>query len=487
MIYANTVIIVLYVALAIISRKHFSKYKDGTGILSFMKGLVPAMGECIWSWACKTFPLDGVNIALEKLLRRGQVVAPRRIRQERESFVAKCLGLALVVFFLCNLMEFFGEIRRLSQEKDYGRDGDIIIQRDSYEGDYKRQEIYYELSGTEQQVVLEVSPVRLTEEEFHVEADRIASEVEDEYLRQGDLIWESIELPVSYRNGVFSLSWESQNPELISSRGRISEDLQGEPKEASLRMTVIYYDYSATYSFSVLVGPKQLSQDEQISEKLSQSLAHLEQNTVGQAQLVVPSDFEGLKLSVKETRKRNGTCLFFGGIIGLLVPMVGVSRLKDKEKARNILLMKAYPYFVDSLWLYIESGMTIKRALKQYTDSADVKDCHSGCDSYLVREIQYTLNEIATGQSEYDAYDELGGRLGLPVYTSLMRHISQNLKMGTKDLRGLMETEVSMALDSRRESAKRLGEEASTKLIFPMIVLLMVVMVIIIAPAMMGL
>ncbi|MBR3599212.1 MAG: type II secretion system F family protein, partial [Lachnospiraceae bacterium] len=175
--------------------------------------------------------------------------------------------------------------------------------------------------------------------------------------------------------------------------------------------------------------------------------------------------------------------LFFGVVIGCLIPMVGVSRLKEKEKKRNTVLTKEYPYFVDSLWLYIQSGMTIKRALGQYVDRATPKNS----EDYLIKELKYTLNQIATGQSEYEAYDELGSRLGLPVYGSLMRHISQNLKMGTKDLKGLMETEVSMALDSRRETAKSLGEQASTKLIFPMIVLLMVVMIIIIAPAMMGL
>lgn len=487
MLYVNIGIIVLYVALAIISRKHFSKYKDGKGILSFIKGIVRATGETVWALASKVLPLEGVESALDKLFRRGQVESPKRIRQEREAFVATCLGLALVVFLLCNLAELVSGVQRISQDEEYNRDGEIVIQRDSYEGDYKRQEIYYELSGEKQQMVLEISPVRLTEEEFLKEADRVVEEIEAEYLKQGNIISESLELPLSDSEGVFSLSWESENPELISSRGRISEELQGEPKEACLNMKVIYFDYSVTYSFRFMVGPKELSSEQQLSKQLYQSLKQLEEETVGESQFAIPADFQGIRLSAKKTGKRSGTFLLFGGVIGILLPLVGVSRLREREKERNYLLMKEYPYFVDSLWLYIESGMTIKRALKQYTDNTRETDCHSQSESYLVRELQYTLNEIATGKSEYDAYDELGGRLGLPPYGSLMRHISQNLKMGTKDLRGLMETEVSMALDSRRESAKRLGEEASTKLVFPMIVLLMVVMVIIIAPAMMGL
>ena len=43
------------------------------------------------------------------------------------------------------------------------------------------------------------------------------------------------------------------------------------------------------------------------------------------------------------------------------------------------------------------------------------------------------------------------------------------------------------ALKKRRELAKKKGEEASTKLLFPMIVLLALVMVLIVYPAMTGL
>ncbi len=483
MIYINTVIIVHYVTLAIISRKHFSKYKDGKGLLGIVRGHVLSMGECAWNWISRVLPVEGIEASLEKLLRRGKVISPKRLKQEREVFLAQCVGMALTVFFVCNLVELVGQARVVFLAKHYEWDGEIIIERESYQGEYKEEEIFYEMSGQEGQVVLQVSPIRLKEEEFLMEADKAAVELEEEYFNGDKVISESMELPVSYREGAFSLSWESENPELISSRGGINEQLEGEPREACMRLTISYFDFSATYSFNLLVGPRELSREEEISGKLSQVLVSLEQATVGERQLVIPSDLEGMRLRVKEPKEEKGIYLLFGVVIGCLIPMIGVSRLKEKEKKRNTVLTKEYPYFVDSLWLYIQSGMTIKRALGQYVDRATPKNS----EDYLIKELQYTLNQIATGQSEYEAYDELGSRLGLPVYGSLMRHISQNLKMGTKDLKGLMETEVSMALDSRRETAKSLGEQASTKLIFPMIVLLMVVMIIIIAPAMMGL
>jgi len=50
-----------------------------------------------------------------------------------------------------------------------------------------------------------------------------------------------------------------------------------------------------------------------------------------------------------------------------------------------------------------------------------------------------------------------------------------------------MEQEMQQVLEKRRELAKKKGEEASTKLLFPMILLLVLVMVMIVYPAWVGL
>lgn len=84
-------------------------------------------------------------------------------------------------------------------------------------------------------------------------------------------------------------------------------------------------------------------------------------------------------------------------------------------------------------------------------------------------------------------YEQLGRRLELPEYYQLLQHISQHIRMGTKDLRNLMEQEMQQVLEKRRELAKKKGEEASTKLLFPMILLLVLVMVMIVYPAWVGL
>ena len=59
----------------------------------------------------------------------------------------------------------------------------------------------------------------------------------------------------------------------------------------------------------------------------------------------------------------------------------------------------------------------------------------------------------------------------------------QNLKKGTTDLIRLLDFEVEDAFHERRENAKVLGEEAGTKLLFPMMLMLSIVFALILYAA----
>ena len=61
--------------------------------------------------------------------------------------------------------------------------------------------------------------------------------------------------------------------------------------------------------------------------------------------------------------------------------------------------------------------------------------------------------------------------------------LEQNRKTGLKNLRYLLEEEVAAAFEERKNIAKRLGEEAGTKLLLPLFMMLGIVMVMVVAPA----
>ena len=475
MIYINAMVLVLTVVLAIISRKHFSKYKDGIGAKSCLKAVVLSMGYGVWVFLREIFPLEGIGNRLMEQLGKRQIATPKRLEQITDSFIAGCIGTFLMIIFGFNLFDVGVNISAHLKNEDTNK-----IQREDYDGNESKEKIYYQVSGQQQSVVLNVSPVRLSQEEFYQEADLVADEISRELLPEGELISKDIELPLVDKNDAFVISWESDRPEILSSKGKVNVEAIQSDTVVNLTMTVFYYDYSMAYSYKVLVGREGKTEERIIAEYLSQVLSNLEQETIEEQAFFIPNKIDDIELKLEKDKKKNGRILGLGIVFAVVVVGIFLSRLRDCVRIRDEELMKQYPLLVDNLWLYLEAGMNMRKALQETVNSWDREE------TYLREQLLYTLNQIENGQAEYIAYEELGARLNLAPYTNLMRHISQNVRMGTKDLRILMETEATMAIEEKKERAKRLGEEASTKLVFPMILLLAVVMVIIMTPAFMG-
>ena len=94
--------------------------------------------------------------------------------------------------------------------------------------------------------------------------------------------------------------------------------------------------------------------------------------------------------------------------------------------------------------------------------------------------------EMESGVSELAAYQHFAKRCRLQKYVKLVSLLEQNTKLGASGFMGSLRVECREALQERRTTARRLGEEAGTKLLLPMIMMLAIVMVVIIVPAFAG-
>jgi hypothetical protein len=74
----------------------------------------------------------------------------------------------------------------------------------------------------------------------------------------------------------------------------------------------------------------------------------------------------------------------------------------------------------------------------------------------------------------------------IPEYRKLSLLILQNVKRGTEGLAAAFEKEEMEVFLMRKNRVRTAGEEASTKLIFPMMGLLVMVIVVMIVPALMN-
>lgn len=102
---------------------------------------------------------------------------------------------------------------------------------------------------------------------------------------------------------------------------------------------------------------------------------------------------------------------------------------------------------------------------------------------YTYEEMLYTCYEMQSGVAEGEAYERFGKRCALQPYTRLTGLLNQSLKKGNGALLSDLQKEAADAQEERRSLARKKGEEAGTKLLLPMMMMLGIVMVLIMVPA----
>ncbi|MCM1569460.1 MAG: type II secretion system F family protein [Roseburia sp.] len=161
-----------------------------------------------------------------------------------------------------------------------------------------------------------------------------------------------------------------------------------------------------------------------------------------------------------------------------LVVSIAFYFLKDKDlhdelAKRKKFLKLQYPDIVYKLVLYLGAGMSVRGCFGKLSEDYEL--------------MLYACRELQTGMSEAAVYDRLGKRSGLQEYIRLSTLLSQNLKKGNSTLLLRLDEEAYKASRERVQTARRLGEEAGTKLLIPMVMFLAVVMLMIAIPAFTGL
>ena len=159
-------------------------------------------------------------------------------------------------------------------------------------------------------------------------------------------------------------------------------------------------------------------------------------------------------------------------------------QIRSKAAARRQQLKLDYSDLVWKLTMLLNAGLTIRTALTRITAVYESARASGQTKSrYVYEEILYTCRELQSGVSEPAACLNLGRRCALPEYIKLSTLLEQNLKKGSPGLAQTLENEAMLSLEERISTARKEGEQAGTKLLFPMVLMLGVVLAVLMVPA----
>lgn len=226
--------------------------------------------------------------------------------------------------------------------------------------------------------------------------------------------------------------------------------------------------------------PEVLTKEEDEEQKLLEFVANYNSELEDSEYYYLPSDWEGRKLEWKIPYDTTGNMLTAIFLAAAFVMIVIIAREEQKARTKRYEeLMMDYPGLIMKFTLLVQAGMTVRNTFRKM--ASDYKNKNEKRIAY--EELVTACHEMESGISEMEAYRRFGERCGHVKYKTFATLLIQNLQKGSRHMGEMLEKESVEAWDDRKRKAKVQGEAATTKLLFPMILMLGVVMAIVMLPA----
>lgn len=462
-------IILIFLMLALISRKNFSKYKEVSG------GILAKICCGIAAVILQKFKCQSVKNKISIYLRKLHPLKEEDIEKMTDVYMIKaaavipavviCLGITLVLISF--LPKKTGNIVK---RNPYGG-GETTCQVDITDGENKK---VYQIN---------VYPREYEYDEFSRLAENAYSYID--HLLPGenkDLkhLTEDLNFPVWDETGTLAIEWHTDNSAVINNSGKVNN--KGLEQNENICITACVKDnvYERNFQWNVVVSASDSALEG--ADEAAEALKKLEQETRTNEVFIIPDKIGNaeIRLSSENAIETIFKLICMGIIVAGICIYHRYYKLREACLRRNEYLSGQYFRLINKLVLMLGAGMTVRAALQQILEESE-RDSN-GLSSLLNAEIKICLNELDAGKTESKAYSALGNRIGLPEYMRLLSLIGQNVSHGNSNLLNLLEQEEREAMLHKKERARKKGEEASGKLLLPMFVLMITVIGIVLFP-----
>ena len=264
----------------------------------------------------------------------------------------------------------------------------------------------------------------------------------------------------------------------------IAEALSEEGVPVTIFLELRGGEWERTYETEVVLYPPEPS----VEDGLLEAIVQAEQSERKEEEVSLPEAFEGQALSyeTEEETKAWPALLLCLTAIPALFWQLPLERKKEALKKRDRQLLEDYPELVLRLSLLLKAGLAIRNAWGMM--AREYHEAHSGGNKrrYAYEEMWLSLCRMESGVSEREEYQNFGIRIGLHPYLRLSGLLEQNLEKGNKSLLFFLGEEQQKAFEERKNQIRKLGEEAGTRLLGPMMLYFIIVLIILLVPAWMS-
>lgn len=363
-----------------------------------------------------------------------------------------------------------------------------VIQRNSTGEGESEETVRIKIRDETFEYRLPVSEKKLTKEEETTVFEEGFQYLEKEMLNKNksmDEIRSHLNLLWEIPNSPLEVKWESEDESVVDLEGKVkNHNLKKGSKVTHLKLILSYQNAEKEKVYSLTIYPRSISENQAKAEAVLEEIKNRERKDRTASDLQIPLKINGATIQLGD--KKNAWMLLAGFL--LLAGVLLAARQWENEKKKKDDVRKASELeYSNILWqfvLLLEAGFTIRTAWdKILSDYEKRKDQMREERRFVYEQMSYAYHQMELGSSMEQMFQTFSGKMQLPVYSKLMTLFLQNITKGSRNMLQILKTEERQAFTDRCEQAKRMGEEADTKLLFPMGIMLLNILLLLMVPA----
>jgi tight adherence protein C len=171
---------------------------------------------------------------------------------------------------------------------------------------------------------------------------------------------------------------------------------------------------------------------------------------------------------------------YFGLFLTILIPILLVKELEKKSKKKKDQIIMELPEFLNKVTLLVNAGETVQKSIIRCVEQKKNPE-----KSFLYKELLLVVNELKNNYSFQQVLEDFNKRCAIQEVSVFTTTVLLNYRRGGTEFVTALSSLSRELWEKRKALTRSLGEQASSKLVFPMVLIFLVVMLIIATPAIM--
>lgn len=382
-----------------------------------------------------------------------------------------CVGMAVsVLLLICSLWEQ----QPLTELSRPGKGADSVTEH-----------LQVQIGEDKTPIDVTVAAVPYDRKEEQTRIREASKNLETIFLGQNtslDHVTMDLHMPTQIGDSEVTVQWYLDSWKYLEPDGTLKNEGLEEPVWIQVQALLSFGEENLTWNRTIQICPPEAPDTAMMVRMLQYQLQECQAGYEETVQLPAEVSEQAVTwYPQRDTRWLWTTLLTGAALCGLWTGKKREDEQRLQKYERKMQL--AYPDIVNRLSLYMGAGISIRHAWERIIRGYEKQRQMTGNSEDAYEQMKLALRQMQNGVAETVAYEQFGMDCRLSSYLKLGTLLSQNLRLGTGNLAEMLKAEAKDAFEDRKALARKIGEECESRLLLPMLLMLLSILIMIMYPA----